>query len=216
MTMKRMTTLLSLVAVIALAVALSGCLEKKKKVVEIILTAKTCGEWHQDSESEIFTDVDTVDIAGEINDALAEAGVPRDSIVTASIMGGAYGSTSFTVTGPPDWLISGAIEIERVGGVSATIINYDTASVKNSLGLEITAPLQSAGVALMQAGLDDYLAGSDDVTFIYRIINGDVNPDPDATQPIVFSWKAWIYLQVEMTQGFEWIDPWGEDSPTGP
>jgi len=216
MTMKRTTALFSLVAVIALAVGLSGCLEKKKKVVEIILTAQTCGEWDQDSADEIFEDTDTIDVAGEINDALASAGVPRDSILAAWILGGAYGSTSFTVTGPPDWVIWGAIEIERVGGGSATIINYDSASVKNSLGLEIPAPLQAAGVALLQAGLDDYLAGSDDVTFIYRIINGDVEPDPSPTQRIVFSWKAWIYLQVKMTEGFELIDPWGEDSPTAP
>jgi hypothetical protein len=214
--MKRTTAWLSIVTVIMLVAALSGCLDKKKKVVELILTAETCGEWDQDSASEVFEDTDTIDVSGEIDSALESAGVPRDSILAAWILGGSYGSTSFTVTGPPDWLISGAIEIERVGGASATIINYTSASVKNSLGQKIPVPLEAAGVALLQAGLDDYLAGQDNIVFIYRILNGDVEPDPSPTERIVFSWKAWINIQIKMTEGFELIDPWGEDSPTAP
>jgi hypothetical protein len=216
MTMKRMTAFISLVAVIALAVGLSGCLEKKTKVVEIILTAETCGEWPQDSADEIFEDSDTINVSDELNSALASANVSRDSILAATILGGAYGSTSFTRTGPDDWEIWGSIDVERVGGASATIINYASASVVKSLHQKIPAPLTAAGVAVLQDALDDYLAGDDNVLVIYKINNGDVRPDPSPQEHIVFTWKAWINIQVTVPTGFELIDPWGSDSPAAP
>ena len=214
--MKRRFAMLSLVTVIMLAVAFSGCLDKKTKVVEIILTAETCGEFSQDSASEVFTDSDTINVSDELNSALASANVSRDSILAATILGGAYGATDFTPTGPPDWMISGSIDVERIGGGSATIISYTSVSVLNSLGKKIPAPLEAAGVSLLQDALDDYLAGDDNVRVIYKINNGDVEPNPSQSEHIIFDWKAWINIQVTVPTGFDLIDPWGSDSPSAP
>lgn len=220
--MKRTTAFLALVTVIALLVAVSGCFNKKEKVMELVLTAETSVTFDEDSASESFTDSDTIDVSAVLNDALASANIDPDSIISASILGAAYGSTSLTVQpgGPQDWDIEGTIDVARIGGGSATLINYNPptgpVSVKNSLGQEIPVLLQSAGVDVLQQGLDDFLAGDNNVQMVYTIINGNVTPNPSVQYPIVFSWKVWVYIQVTVPESYELWDLWAGDSPTSP
>lgn len=221
--MKRTTAMLSLVTVIALLIAVSGCFNKEEKVMELVLTAETSSIFSQNSSSEVFTNSDTIYVSDELNDALASANIDPDSILAATILGAAYGSTSLTVQpgGPQDWDISGSIDVERIGGGSATLIDYANpplgpVSVKESLGQQIPAVLQPNGVAVLQQGLDDYLAGDDNVAFVYTINNGNVTPNPTVQYPIVFDWKLWVYIQVTVPESYELWDLWAGDSPSAP
>jgi len=203
--MKRMTSWLTLIVAVALSVSVSGCLEDK--VLDLILFSEAGAEFAQNSESINWTNTATVELGTQIDDALLENDLTRGDIKGATIMGVSYGATSFSQA--HDWVIGGTIEVERLDVPSAavTLLTYTDQSVQAALGQKIPAALTDAGVGLLQAALDEFLAGTADPMLRFTVNNGSVSPIPDQSDPIIFDWVAWLAIQITVSEEIEVLDP---------
>ena len=214
-----------IVAALAVAVMASSCQILDEKTLEVILKSETCAEFSQDSESEDFTDVATIDMQEELEDALTNNGYEKSDIDDATLVGAFVGVTSFAQA--HDWIISGQIEVEYLTITDAgdttvvsgpvTLINYTSQSVQDALGQKLPVPLTDPGVALLQQALDQFLADTlpptERCVLRFTVNNGTArNPQgdpPSQTDPIVFDWKAWLVIHVLITQQVEVPDPFG-------
>jgi hypothetical protein len=204
--MKRIVSSCAL-ALLILAVGFSNNCILDEKVIEIVLHDRTCAELVEYHESSTFTTPAVINYAAEIDRILADNDFSREDIHSARVMGGSYIVTEFTPPGH-DWLISGYVDVERLDITDgpATVFNYTTVSVEGSMGDYQKAPLEAPGVALLDKALDDYLAGGFPV-LEFEVHNGNVNPIPDAGDPLEFTWKACIAIVVTFKEEVEVPDP---------
>ncbi|MFQ5512325.1 MAG: hypothetical protein ACE5EO_10815 [Candidatus Krumholzibacteriia bacterium] len=202
-----MSKYIKTIGVLLVVLALGGGCVLEDKVVQIVFSDETFVEFHERHESETFTTPLVLDYAQEINDVLVEEDMDRSMIVNASLVSVSYGVTRFSHA--HDWEITGAIAIERTdpGGPGsilgpATIVNYDSVSVQGALGEKITADLDPAGVALLNGALQDFIDGQNPI-LVFTVQNGNVDPNPSATDVLDFDWKAWLSIQVIVEETLE-------------
>jgi hypothetical protein len=189
-------TLPAALAVAALLPLASGCLVEEK-IIELVLTGETSVEFSYDDTDEIFEDTAVIQLGDKIDDILTGANLGRDEVGSAHVSGVDYEVLSFE--GSHDWLISGAIEVDRDGGGFVSLLDYTSQSVQEALGVRQGAPLTAAGVDLINQALADFLEGQSPVLTL-RVANGDVEPDPSQGDPITFSWRVTLMLQVTAEQ----------------
>ena len=60
----------------------------------------------------------------------------------------------------------------------------------------------SGGVDVINQALADFLAGQSPVLTL-RVSNGDVEPNPGQGDPITFSWRVTLMLQVTAEQALD-------------
>lgn len=202
--MKTIRTTIVLLMVFALAAVNFGCLDEK--VIEIVVTGETCAVIHEDEDGSSPPDPEVLDFAQEIRDILDDAGYSVDDIIDAFLMGGHYGTVNFDQQ--HDWTVSGAIQVQRsdISGPVVTIINYASQSVQAALNQKIPAPLEQAGVDVINDALTAFLAGESPVLTFY-VVNGSIAPTPSPSDRMIFDWKAWISIQVILEESLEVPDP---------
>lgn len=204
--MKRFLGMISMTLLVCLLIAGSGCI-LQQKIVELVLTNETFMDFAEFDSSASWTHPDTLDnYAEDLDEALDDAGYSRPDITSATLMAGHYGVLTFTQS--HDWTIEGSITVQRLNppGAAATIIDYSSVSVQGSLGKKIPAPLVSAGVAIMNQALTDFINGQNPI-LVFTVVNGDVTPTPSQSDKIQFDWRAWITIQVLLQADVEIPDP---------
>ena len=203
--MRRYISFAALALLLCAAGVSNNCI-LEEKVIEIVLTDRTCEELEENHDSAIFVTPAVIDYAAEVDAILADNDYSKDKIHSARVMGAAYIVTDFSHT--EDWVISGYIDVERIDITDgpATLLNYTSQSVTDAMGDYVRAPLESPGVELLNRALDDYLAGGNPVLRI-AVHNGNVVPTPSPANPIVFKWRACIEIYVTILEDLEAPDP---------
>ena len=190
------TILRTLLIVLGLGVLLSlasGCLVEEK-VIELVLTGESSAEFVVDDTDAAFEETAVVELGDKIADILDSANLGRDEVGSAHLSGVDF--EVLTLDGTHDWQISGAIDVERdASGNFVQLLAYTSQSVEAALGVRQAAPLTAAGVSLINQALADFLAGASPVLTL-RVANGDVAPTPCASDPITFTWRVTLMLQV--------------------
>lgn len=197
------TFVLALVSVASLWIA--GCTEEK--IIEIALNTEYPADFDQGPSADVeFENVDTVDIAGEVEAALAETEYSRADIADAYFNGASYGVIQFSH--PHDWEIGGAVFVQRLdlGGSEVEILSYPPVSVQGSLGSKTAALLAPAGVDVINQALNDFVAGANPVLrFVTR--NESVTPAPGPSDRIEFTWRVWVQYQIVVVESADIFDP---------
>jgi hypothetical protein len=192
--------------VIMLALGLSalvgpGCLEDK--VLDIVLTGETFADFAQDEANATFTTPVTVDMGQEIRNILDDNGYSVGDLKDAFMTSAFYGVVSFNQS--HDWEITGRIDV-TYGTTTATAITYTAQSVQGALGKKISVPLEQGGVDLINQALDDFRAGQNR-KLTFTVVNGSVSPAPSSVDRMVFTWRAWIDIQVILDEKVTVPDP---------
>ncbi|HUV37745.1 MAG TPA: hypothetical protein VMX58_12475 [Patescibacteria group bacterium] len=203
--MKRYISLAAL-ALLLCAVGVSNNCIMEEKVIEIVVTDKTCQEMEENHDSANFVTPAIIYYAAEIDAILDDNDYSREDMHSARVMSVAYIVTNFSHT--HDWTISGYIDVERIdiSDGPATLFNYTSQSVTGAMGDYVIAPLQEAGVELINRALDDYIAGGNPV-IRFAVHNGNVLPPPSPADPIVFNWRACIMIYVTTLAEVDAPDP---------
>ena len=209
--MKNAFGIFSLIGLVCLVAFWAGCV-LEDKVVEVIYTDQTSAEFQENHQSETFTTPKVVDYADSLDSILADNGISKSDIVSAFVVSASYGVISFTQA--HDWIISGAITVERqdIAAGPDTLIKYTSQSVAGALGKKIKAKLEEPGVNLINEALAQYIDDTHDPILVFKVENGSARSDPGDTpptpaDPIIFEWKAWLVLQVILSDTFETPDP---------
>ena len=202
--------MMKFLAVLALAslvlIAGGGCI-LKTKTIEIVLNDDGCVQFSEYQTSETFTTPDTFYLADELDELLENNDLSPSNLKTARLSGATYEVTDFN-TADPDWVVTGAITIERqdVSDGPENIIDYTSQSILDAYGVRTAAVLNEDGVNLLHRAIDDDLLGGRPV-LIFKVQNGDVSPSPTVGQPLVFDWEACFALYVIIEQEYEVPDP---------
>lgn len=186
----------------------TGCI-LDEKAIELVFKNVACVDFEEYHESEVFTTPETVDVADDIDDALADQGLTRADILEANLLGATYQVTDFD-TEHDDWEISGSITVRRVDISDGpdTILVYTSQSIEAAMPDPVFATLHADGVGLFNRALDDYIGGSDPI-LEFSVNNGDVEPDPDGDDPLVFDWRACLKMYVIVDEEYEVPDVFG-------
>ena len=198
-----MKTILAMLAVCVTALALSGCFEEEEKVLDIVLTGETSEDFAQNEISSQWTRTVTIDVADQIRDILEDNGYDSDDLESAHVTSVSYGVTAFDQA--HDWTISGSIFVSYQGAPQS-IVDYASQSVESALGDKISAPLQQAGVDEVNAALDDFVNGANP-SLQFGIGNGATTPSPSVEDPMIFTWRAWLAIQVIIDEDVKVFDP---------
>lgn len=203
--MKRYISLAALALLLCAVGVFNNCI-MEEKVIEIVVTDKTCEEMEENHDAANFVTPAVIDYATEIDAILADNDYSREDMHSARVMSASYIVTDFSHT--HDWTISGYIDVERIDKTDgpATLFNYTSQSVAGAMGGYVIAPLQESGVALLNRALDDYIAGGNPVIRI-AVHNGSVVPTPGPADPIVFDWRACIMIYVTTLEEIDAPDP---------
>lgn len=178
-----------------------GCLDDK--VVELVATGETSADFSQNETSSSWTNAAVLDIGQEVRNILEDNGFDESDIKGAHVTSVSYGVTSFSQA--HDWDITGAITA-TYNGNTQTILNYTSQSVQAALGKKIPATLEQPGVDLINQALDDFVAGQNPV-LTFTINNGSTTPTPSVEGPMIFDWRAWLAIQVIVSQEVTVPDP---------
>lgn len=181
--------------------ALSACLEEK--VLEIVLTGETYADFSQNETTSSWTEPAVIDMGQEIRDILEDNGYGEEDLISAHVTSASYGVTSFSQA--HDWTITGTITV-TYNGSTETIIDYTSQSVQAALGQKISAPLEQPGVDLINSALQDFLDGQNPV-LTFTINNGSTTPVPSGADPMIFDWRAWLAVQIVLSESVEVPDP---------
>ena len=198
--MKRRLTIATMALCIT-ALFGAGCLDEK--TIEIVITGETSADFAQNETSASWAEGTILDMGAEIRDILESNGYGSEDLKSAHVTSVSYGVLSFAQA--HDWQITGAITVSY-DGATETIVNYASQSVQDALGRKIPAPLEPAGVALINRALQDFLDGVDPLLAL-TIENGSTAPVPSVEDPMVFDWRAWLAVQVIVVESVEVPDP---------
>ncbi len=198
----------SLLLAALLVGGLSSCL-MEEKVIELVLTGETSVEFSYNDTNEVYQEDTVIDLTGKIAELIEDAGLSTSDIDSVFVVGVEYGVTAFTVPAThEDWLISGQITIDSSSdaGGFLPLVNYDQQSVAEVLGERVAQILEVEGVGAINDALNGFLDGELPVLTL-RIENGNVDPSPDTGDPIVFTWKLWLTIQILAEESLEVPEP---------
>lgn len=194
--------ILGAMAVCAVLIAASGCI-MEEKALDIVVTGETSTDFAQNETTAQWSAPAVIDVAQEMRDILAENGYDESDLEDAKVTSASYGVTTFSQA--HDWDITGTITV-TYNGNTQTLVVYTAQSIQGALGQKISAPLQAAGVNLVNAALQDFLHGENPM-LIFSINNEATTPAPSDADPMVFDWRAWLAIQVIINETVEVPDP---------
>ena len=184
---------------------LAGCTEEK--IIEIAIGTEAEKDFPQGPSSDVqFENSETINIAEEVEKALAGTRFNRKQILRAVLNGASYGV--LTYTGTTRWKIGGKVTVQRldISGPEADLIQYDDVIVPDAVGKKITAKLTKAGVLIIDQALNDFVSGDDPVLrFVTR--TELVDPPPSTSNQIEFDWRVWVRYQVIVHESAKIFDP---------
>jgi len=203
--MKALPKVLGLVALFCVVITAGGCL-LEEKVVEMVFSGETCAGFEEDHATGDFSSESILAYGQEILDILNDNGFDRDDIAQAFVMGGSYEVTDFEHS--HDWTVSGAVFVERVGGIADpdTLLKYTSQPLSEALDNQIWAELHGDGVDLLNTALEDFLGGALPI-LRFTVENGTTTPEPTSSDRIVFDWETCIKLHLIYVEEFEFPDP---------
>jgi hypothetical protein len=211
MTMKKHIVVTTLfLALVSLGVMwFAGCTEEE--VVDIALAMEFPAPFVQGpSEDEVFDRTYVVNLAQAVDEALAGTDYSRADIKRAVLNGAAYGVTKFSHD--HDWKIGGKVTIQRTDGTPGPVVellSYKGVSIEESLDEKITAVLDPAGVAVINAALEDLVTNPASAPVLVLVTsNESVIPAPSVGDAIRFDWVVWVRYQVIAPRAFDKLDPW--------
>lgn len=200
-TTMKLGTVSALIALVAIA---TGCILEDTGV-EIVIKDVYCLPFEEDHESETFVTPETINLADELDAALDDAGVDRDQVVRGGMIAATY-----EVTDPPahNWTLTGGITVERTDIVAGpdTIIHYTSQSLMGAYGAPVVADLDEDGVNLINDAIDDYIAGGSPI-LLFKVVNGDCDPSPSASDRLVFEWEACVLYYAVIVDTLSVPDP---------
>lgn len=196
--MRKLFITAALLVPVAAALGLGGCLLEDREV-EVVLNDEHCEEFVEYHITENYTTPAVIELGEDLDSLLADNDVSRDQLVDAFLVSGFYEVKEFSHT--HDWKISGIIAVERIDitGVGPdTLIVYTELELKDALGDKRPVMLHKDGVAIVNQAMDDYIAGGNPVLQL-TVVNGDVEPPPNAGDPLSFTWDACLNVQLIVT-----------------
>lgn len=195
-----------LLLLVAFALSGSNCL-LDEKVLDIVYFHKTCVDFEENEDSEVFTTPAIVDYAEDLDDILDDNGISKSDINSARVVSASYMVTDFSHT--HDWDISGTITVRRVdtAGAAVTLVTYTSQSVLAALNTSVLAVLDPAGVELINQALEEYIADTADPVLEFSVENGDVDPNPSAQDMLVFDWTGCVAIHLVAGISLEVPDP---------
>lgn len=195
-----------LLLLVAFALSGSGCL-LDEKVLEVVYFQKTCVNFEENEDSEVFTTPATMDYADELDGVLSDNGISKSDVNSARIVSASYMVTDFSHT--HDWDITGEITVRRVdtAGAAVTLVTYTSQSVLAALNNSVPAILDPAGVELLNDALEDYITGTADPVIEFSVENGDVEPNPSVSDMLVFDWRGCVAIHIVAGISLEVPDP---------
>ncbi len=195
-----------LLLLVAFALSGSNCL-LDEKVLEIVYFQKTCVDFEENEDSEVFTTPATMDYADELDDVLSNNEISKSDVNSARIVSASYMVTDFSHT--HDWDITGEITVRRVdtAGAAVTLVTYTGQSVLAALNNSVPAILDPAGVELLNDALEDYITDAADPVIEFSVENGNVNPNPSVTNMLVFDWRGCVAIHIVAGISLEVPDP---------
>ncbi|MFH1865621.1 MAG: hypothetical protein ABIK85_07035 [Candidatus Eisenbacteria bacterium] len=198
----------AILLILGVAGSMVGCKLLQEKVIEIVLRTSACVEFNEREDSAEFTTPEMIDVAEEVDEALASADLSRTDIIEAKLLAGSYDVTWLEDAGH-DWGISGTILVQRddITDGPEVIVDYSSQSLEDALAEgEIFADLNPDGVALFNRALDDYIAGMDPV-LTFTVSNDACAPAPSPADSLKFDWTGCMYMYVIVEQEPDVIDP---------
>ncbi len=193
----------------ALAFGLNGCLLEDREV-EVVVNHEHCEEFTEYHTSEDYSTPKTIDFDEDLDELLEGTEFSRDQIVDAFLVSAFYEVTEFSQT--TDWVITGTITIERKDIVSpgpVTLIKYSKVPLAEKLGEKTRIKLSPEGVAVVNQAMDDYIAWESPKLELTVVSVDGVEPSPTGTNPLIFTWKACLNIQVIGTIETQIINPAG-------
>ena len=196
-----------LLLLVAFALSGSDCL-LDEKVLEIVYFHKTCVDFEENEDSEVFTTPATMDYADELDDVLSDNGIAKSDINSARVVSASYMVTDFDET-HDDWDITGEITVRRVdtAGAAVTLVTYTSQSVLAALNNSVPAVLDPAGVELLNQALEEYIADTADPVLEFAVENRNVDPNPSALDMLVFDWRGCVAIHIVAGISLEVPDP---------
>jgi len=180
---------------------LGGCL--KDKVLDLVVTGETSADFVQNEISSAWAHPGVVDVGHEIRDILHRNGYDDSDLKRAHLMSMHYGVVDFSQA--HDWNITGAITVSY-NGDTQVLLNYASQSVQAAEGKKIPATLVPGGVSLINAALQDFVDGQNPV-LVFSINNAATTPVPSVIDPMLFTWRSWLAIQVIVNQKVTVPDP---------
>ncbi|MBM3307928.1 MAG: hypothetical protein FJY74_06355 [Candidatus Eisenbacteria bacterium] len=205
--MNGMTKLMTLSALAAVVVMGAGCILEETDV-ELVVKATECMTFDENHTSETFVTPRTLNLADELDDALEDFDVEREDLVRGGMI-----MATYEVTVPPvhDWTLTGGITVERVDKAAGpvTVVNYTSQSLMDAYGEPVFADLVQAGVDLINDAIDDYIENTThpNPVLLFKVVNGDCDPNPSVADPLVFEWDACVQFYVVIRKTLEVPDP---------
>lgn len=194
---------------IGLVALFGSCLDDK--VIELVLTGETFADFSEDEDSADNPETAVVDVAERIREILEDNGYTTADLKGAFITSVSYGVTEIPSSQTHDWTLTGEIRVSRTDGVPVgpdVLVSYTAQSVQGALGQKIPASLEPAGVDLVNAALDDFLNNGENPVFEFEVQHGTIGPsDPTPSDKMVFKWRAWLAIQIIVTQKVTVPDP---------
>ncbi len=186
----------------------TGCI-METKVLELVVSGWTCVKFTEIHTSVSNNPADTLDYAAELDEILADMDPPmtRDDIISVHVVKATYEITEVTST--DDFTISGMIRVQR-GDISDgpdVVVDYDSQAINPGVvGIVYNAPLNGAGVALINRAFADYLDW-ENPTLIFTTEQDTVTPTPSDETPLLFKWEGCIQIQIIIPHEGEYPDP---------
>jgi len=196
---------------VSLLLGATGCI-LDEKVIQLVFKNSACLEFDEYHVSDVYVTPDTLDIADDIDDALADQDLTRDDILEARLIGGTYQVTEFDHV--HDWIASGTITVRRqdIADGPVTIVSYATQSLEAAMPTPVTAVLESTGVSLFNRALDDYLGGTNP-TLVFEVNSGNVEgpsgEEVSESDSLDFEWKACLKMYIIVDEEYEVPDVFG-------
>lgn len=205
--MKKIIKASALAFLLIFAVFASNCIVVEREV-DVVITDEQCLTFPENHDSENYTTPDTLFLGDELGQILIDNNVSRSDIVSGFLVSASYQVRDTILA--HDWEVTGEIMIKRIDvpGPEEVFIAYDTVSVIEAMPAPIGAELEPPGVDVMDQAFEDFIAGANPI-LVFTVVNGNVEPNPSPTDPIVFIWYPCVTVQVVATIDLENIpDPW--------
>jgi len=199
------TTLIALMTIVLVTLSMTSCI-MEDTVLQLVFTGESSVGFSENEDGADNPETALVNIADELRDILEENEISLSEIDDAFVTSVHYGMVSFTQS--HDWTLSGAISVRRVdvGGTFTPLANYTSVSVQGALGQKMPAALETAGVAIINTALDDFLAGQTPI-LEFQVLSDTIVPLPTPSDPMIFDWRAWLAIQLITTETVEVPDP---------
>lgn len=190
---------IALIPIVCLLVFANSCVFDET-ASQVVITERINVIFNEYHEAPNFTSAVVCDRFKErFWNALDENNVDVDDIVSVGVVGAGYKTVGKF---HHDWTMTAEVYVQRQDDKTmpptagpALLVEETTHSLESLKGKPTYAMLDAAGVAIIDAALEDLIDGQD--PRLVLVLQGlDVDPTPTAMDPMVFKWQARVEFQI--------------------